>query len=60
LAKAIAAALRFDPPEDSLAIGLQDRLSKEGIDAVLADVCQIQPDEPLAALIRQGYGDLHA
>jgi mannitol-1-phosphate 5-dehydrogenase len=60
LAKAIAAALCFDPPEDPLATGLQNRLSKEGIDAVLADVCQIQSDEPLAALIRQGYADLHA
>jgi mannitol-1-phosphate 5-dehydrogenase len=53
LAQVIAAALRFDPPQDSVALALQERLSTAGVDAVLADVCHIAPDEPLAALIRQ-------
>lgn len=53
LARVIAAALRFDPPEDPVAVALQERLSTSGVDAVLEDVCQIAPNEPLAALIRQ-------
>ena len=60
LAQAIAAALRFDPPEDPIAAALQERLAHEGIDAVLAGVCQIRPHEPLAALIRQGYAAMRA
>lgn len=55
LATAIAAALCFDPPEDPIAAELQKRLAAEGIDAVLADVCQIQLQEPLATLIRTNY-----
>jgi len=55
LAKAIGAALRFAPEEDPIALSLQERLSAEGLDAVLAAVCQIKEDEPLAALIRQAY-----
>lgn len=53
LARAIAAALHFDPPGDAVSATLQQRLSVEGIDAVLADICQIHPDEPLARLVRQ-------
>lgn len=52
LARAIAAAYRFDDPRDPLAVALQERLAVEGFDAVLAAVSGIQPDEPLAALIR--------
>lgn len=52
LAGAIAAALHFDPPDDPLAADLQARLAADGLDAVLAEVCQIRPPEPLAALIR--------
>ena len=55
LAQTIAAALRFDPPDDPIALELQGRLSREGVDAVLASVCQIQSDEPLAALIHMSY-----
>ncbi len=55
LARAVAAALRFDPPEDPVAVALQERLSEEGIDAVLAQICHIQADEPLAALVRRSY-----
>ena len=58
LSKVISSALCFDPPEDPTAIALQRRLSEEGIDAVLADVCQIQADEPLAASIRQHYQEV--
>ena len=58
LARAIAAALCFDPPEDAVAMRLQERLAEEGIDAVLADVCAIAPGEDLARLIREHYAAL--
>jgi mannitol-1-phosphate 5-dehydrogenase len=52
LSRAIAAAYHFDDPRDPLAAILQERLAIEGFDAVLAAVSGIQPDEPLAALVR--------
>jgi mannitol-1-phosphate 5-dehydrogenase len=58
LSRAIAAALRFDPPQDPIAQDLQRRLAGEGIDVVLADISHIQPDEPLASLVRQYYAEL--
>ncbi len=51
----IAAALKFNPPEDSLAIDFQKHLAQAGLDTVLAEVCAIQPDESLAGLIRERY-----
>ena len=54
----IAAALRFNPSEDSLAVDLQTRLQTAGLDAALADICAIQPGEPLAQLIRERYQQL--
>jgi mannitol-1-phosphate 5-dehydrogenase len=57
----IAAALKFNPPEDSLAIDFQKHLEQAGLDtqsrldAILAEVCAIQPNEPLARLIRERY-----
>ena len=58
LARVIAAALRFDPPQDRVAVALQERLSADGVDAVLTDVCHVKPHEPLAALIRQHLSTL--
>ncbi len=55
LAKTIAAALCFDPPNEPIAAELQNRLATKGLDAVLAELCHIQPDEPLAALVGQHY-----
>jgi mannitol-1-phosphate 5-dehydrogenase len=55
LAGVIAAALRFDPAEDAVALALQQQLHQTGIDTVLDRVCQIRPQEPLAALVRQSY-----
>jgi len=57
LAQTIAAALRFDPPGDPVAAGLQQQLAERGLDAVLSEVCQIAPDEPLADLIKQQARD---
>lgn len=55
LSRAIAAAYRFDDPRDPLAVALQVRLAAEGFDAVLAAVSGIQPDEPLAGLVRKWW-----
>jgi mannitol-1-phosphate 5-dehydrogenase len=60
LARAIAAALCFSPPADSVAMRLQERLAEEGLDVVLAEVCQIEPWERLAALIREQYTALRS
>lgn len=51
LVTGIAAALRFDHPDDPIAQELQARLRKEGIGSVLQDVCGLTPDEPLFAMI---------
>jgi mannitol-1-phosphate 5-dehydrogenase len=56
----IAAALQFNPPEDSLAIDFQKHLEQAGLDAILAEVCGIQPNEPLAELVRERYQRLSA
>ena len=58
LSRAIAAGYCFDDPRDTLAVALQERIAAEGFDAVLADVSGIQPDEPLAALVREHYRTL--
>ena len=58
LAWGIAGALAFDAPEDASAQELQRRIAAEGVEAVLATVCEIQPDEPLGRAVLQRYGDL--
>ena len=51
VAAAIAAALRYDDPDDPSAPELRRIRQEEGLDAALSKVCGIQPGEPLAALI---------
>ena len=51
----IAAGYCFDDGDDPLAMALQQRIAAEGVDAVIADVSSIAPDEPLAALVRERY-----
>jgi mannitol-1-phosphate 5-dehydrogenase len=51
----IAAGYCFDDANDPLAVTLQQRITAEGFDTVLADVSGIQTDEPLAALVRERY-----
>jgi mannitol-1-phosphate 5-dehydrogenase len=58
IAWGIAAALRFNPPEDNLAADLQKHLAQAGLEAVLAEVCAIQRGEPLAAMVRERYDRL--
>lgn len=58
LATGIAAGLLFDPPADPIAQELQGRLAEQGADAVLAEVCGIQPGEELHRLVVARYGTL--
>jgi mannitol-1-phosphate 5-dehydrogenase len=60
LARAIAAALCFDPPQDQIAVALQQQLAAQGLDAVLAQVSQIEPQSTLARLIREQIPALRA
>ena len=55
LVRGIVAALRYDNPEDPKAVELQNRLTREGVDAVLEGVCGLSKAEPLAEMIREGY-----
>lgn len=52
-ARVIAAALRYDNPNDPAAQQLQARRRSEGDDAVLQDVCGIAPETPLAGLVQE-------
>jgi mannitol-1-phosphate 5-dehydrogenase len=56
----IAGGYCFDDTDDPLAVTLQQRIAAEGLDAVLASVSGIEPDEPLAALVRERYRRLQA
>lgn len=55
LSTGIAAGLLFDPPADPVALELQARLAQRGVDAVLAEVCGIQPGEELHRLVVARY-----
>jgi len=55
LGTGIAAALRFDHPDDPVAHELQARLRDRGIEGVLADVCGLSPDEPLFGIVVERY-----
>lgn len=51
LADVIAAALRFDAPDDPSAVELQRRIRDDGIERVMAEVCGIRSDDPLCLQI---------
>ncbi|MEM7342968.1 MAG: mannitol-1-phosphate 5-dehydrogenase [Chloroflexota bacterium] len=53
LAMAIAAGLLYDNVEDSQAVEISQTLQKNGIDAVLAEVCDLSGDSQLAQLIKE-------
>lgn len=57
IARGIAAALRFDPPDDPAAVTLQTELRERGLDAVLAGRLGLPPEHPLAARVRAFYDD---
>jgi len=52
ICQGIAAALLFDRKEDEEARKLSQMRKKEGVDAVLKKVCQIDPEELLGRLIK--------
>lgn len=53
LATAIAAAIYYRNPEDESARELARMVKEEGIDAVLKNVCEIDPDGELGSLIKE-------
>ena len=53
LATAIAAAIYYRNPEDESARELACMVKEEGIDAVLKNVCEIDPDGELGSLIKE-------
>jgi mannitol-1-phosphate 5-dehydrogenase len=55
LATGMAAALRFDPPEDPIAGELQTKLRRDGLQRTLSDLCGLAPDEPLFAMVATRY-----
>jgi mannitol-1-phosphate 5-dehydrogenase len=55
LVTGIAAGLRFAHPDDPVAQQVQVRLREQGIERVLAEVCGLAPDEPLAGMIVKRY-----
>lgn len=58
LCRGIAAAFHFDAEEDPVAQELQQRLESEGLDDLLAEICQIDPASPLGRTIAKHYEDL--
>ncbi|MFQ6058627.1 MAG: mannitol-1-phosphate 5-dehydrogenase [Anaerolineae bacterium] len=52
----IAAGLAFDDPRDPQASRLQEMLRDQGLDAVLAQVCGLDPAGHLAGMVRERYG----
>jgi len=55
LVTGIAAGLRFAHPDDPVAQQVQARLREQGIERVLAEVCGLGPDEPLAGMVVERY-----
>ncbi len=53
LARGIAAALCYDNPKDKEAIELSQRLKDQGVDTVLKDICNLEPEGKLALLIKE-------
>jgi mannitol-1-phosphate 5-dehydrogenase len=54
----IAAGLAFDDPHDPQASRLQEMLQEQGLDAVLAQVCGLDPAGRLAEMVRERYRQL--
>lgn len=55
LAWGIAAAMLFDVQQDRMAIALQAHIAKEGVAAVLEQVCHISAEEPLGLAVIERY-----
>jgi mannitol-1-phosphate 5-dehydrogenase len=57
IVKAIVAALKYRHPQDASSVTLADQLARYGLSHVLATVCEITPDSPLAAEIAKAWRD---
>ena len=53
LAVAIACAMHYDEPTDEFAIKLREIRETRGYDAILSEVCSLEPDGELGMLIKQ-------
>jgi mannitol-1-phosphate 5-dehydrogenase len=60
LSLVIAAGYCFDHHDDPLAGELQQRIQRDGLEAVMADVSKIQKDELLGRLVGEQYNRLQA
>jgi mannitol-1-phosphate 5-dehydrogenase len=58
IAGGIAAGLRFNPPDDPMAVELEQMILQNGLDEVLEKVCGISRNEELAGLIKKDYAQL--
>ena len=51
LVQGIISAIRYDPPEDPGAIELQNQMNEDGLETVLKNICQLEPDSALFKMI---------
>jgi mannitol-1-phosphate 5-dehydrogenase len=51
----IAAGYHFSAADDPMALALQERITKEGIERVMNDVSGLIPGEPLTELVKEKY-----
>ena len=58
LATSIAAAIHYTEPADPFAHELEDMRNGEGVDAVLSNVCGLDPQGELGALVKKKIGEL--
>jgi mannitol-1-phosphate 5-dehydrogenase len=58
LATVIAAAIFYDHPADPIARQLRNKVNTQGIDAVLKDICGVEPAGKLAVLIKRKIDEL--
>lgn len=53
LALAIACAMYYEEPTDSFAVQLKQIRTTQGIDVILRDICSLDPDGELGALVKE-------
>jgi len=54
----IAAALKYDYKEDPSAVKLQSYLKSKGVDWVLANICELDPESLIAKLVKRFYNSI--
>ena len=56
IVEGIAAALKYDNPNDTSAVKIQADISKFGVDYVLENVMKLNPDSELWGMIKSSLG----